>query len=588
MVFEQRRGNSGLRAWRGLLAAAGLALAPVSAWAQGAVLTWNQELLAITQQTSGFLLAGPPDVAMQMAIVDNAMFDAVNVTSGNQYKAFAYSTPAASGASATAAALTAGYQALFGVYSADAWTNVTTNSRFNDITQSGGILDQITTTYNTAMTALGSSQAVTDGIAAGTASANATLARLNGTGAGSATYAMINGLTPQSAPGSGTVPGVYVPPSATNGRPEMYPLWGTVNTVGITASQLQTVMASVTLPGVTNTAASAADQVQQSIASSAYAMNVLQTECAGSGVALSTTVAAACAAANTATGTQLFSPQTLAQNQAALFWNDPGTTIQPPGHWLQIADNVLASADLLTQARVSAAMSTAIVDAGIAAWGDKYTYNLWRPITAIRNCNTSTGYSWNTTLTAASCDTGWASLIATPPHPDYVAGHPAFSGAAATVLTDLLGGSTSFSSTSNSYCNGGTAGYGGADGITIISCNLGSATAAYAAGFYSVANGQCNSISLGTSNVNDSPLICAMTIGFANFVAASEGPLGSEYSRVVGGIHTPFAVTDALSIGNAIGTMVLAANFTQVPEPSTMMVLLTAGLGLLGAARRRR
>ena len=167
----------------------------------------------------------------------------------------------------------------------------------------------------------------------------------------------------------------------------MYPLWGTVNTVGITAAQLQTVMASVTLPGVTNPAASAAGQVQQSIASAAYAMNLLQTECAGSGVALSATVAAACAAANTATSSTLFSPQTLAQNQAALFWNDPGTTIQPPGHWLQIADNVLAgsSLSLMEQARVSAAMSTAIVDAGIAAWGDKYVYNLWRPITAIRS-----------------------------------------------------------------------------------------------------------------------------------------------------------------------------------------------------------
>lgn len=566
-----------------------VAFAPGAARAQNAILTWNQELLAVTQQTSGFLLAGPPDVAMQMAIVDNAMYDAVNVTSGNQYQAFAYSAPAAIGASSTAAALTAGYQALFGVYSASAWTSSATNNRASAITGAGGVLDQITATYSTAMAALGSSQAVTDGVAAGTAAANATLARLNGTGPGSATYAMINGLTPQSAPGSGSTPGVYVPPSATGGRPEMYPLWGTVGTVGISAAQLQTVMASVTLPGVTNPAASAAGQVQQSIASAAYAMNLLQTECAGSGVALSATVAAACAAANTATSSTLFSPQTLAQNQAALFWNDPGTTIQPPGHWLQIADNVLAgsSLSLMEQARVSAAMSTAIVDAGIAAWGDKYVYNLWRPITAIRSCDTSTGYSWNSTLTAASCATNWTSLIATPPHPDYVAGHPAFSGAAATVLTDLLGGSTSFSSSSNSYCNGGTPGFA-ADGYTIVSCTLATATAAYAAGTYTIAAHQCNSISLGTSNANDSPLICAMTISFANFFAASQGPLGSEYSRVVGGIHTPFAVSDALSIGNSIGALVLASNFAAVPEPSAMLVLATAGFGLLGAARRRR
>ena len=33
----------------------------------------------------------------------------------------------------------------------------------------------------------------------------------------------------------------------------------------------------------------------------------------------------------------------------------------------------------------------------------------------------------------------WSSLISTPPHPDYVAGHPAFSGAAATVLASFFG-----------------------------------------------------------------------------------------------------------------------------------------------------
>ena len=155
------------------------------------------------------------------------------------------------------------------------------------------------------------------------------------------------------------------------------------------------------------------------------------------------------------------------------------------------------------------------------------------------------------------------------------------------MLTDLLGGSTSFSSSSNSYCNGGTPGFA-ADGYTIVSCTLATATAAYAAGTYTIAAHQCNSISLGTSNANDSPLICAMTISFANFFAASQGPLGSEYSRVVGGIHTPFAVSDALSIGNSIGALVLASNFAAVPEPSAMLVLATAGFGLLGAARRRR
>ena len=133
--------------------------------------------------------------------------------------------------------------------------------------------------------------------------------------------------------------------------------------------------------------------------------------------------------------------ETTAQANAALFWNDPGTTIQPPGHWLQIADTVMQSqgTNLLQSARLTALLGDAENDAGIATWGEKYNYNLWRPITAIRNCaNGSTGgVTWNPYFVA--CDATWSSLIATPPHPDYVAGHPAFSGAGAAVLADFFG-----------------------------------------------------------------------------------------------------------------------------------------------------
>ena len=166
---------------------------------------------------------------------------------------------------------------------------------------------------------------------------------------------------------------------------------------------------------------------------------------ARSGTALPSGVESVCAAHG-------FLPERAREAQAALFWDDPGGTSQPPGHWLQIADTVTAAAgsDLLQTARATALAGIAMDDAGIATWETKYNYNSWRPFSAIQDCS-----GWNANFT--TCDASWSSLIATPPHPDYLAGHPAFSGAAATALDAALGtDNIAFTSTSDAYCNAGT------------------------------------------------------------------------------------------------------------------------------------
>ena len=78
---------------------------------------------------------------------------------------------------------------------------------------------------------------------------------------------------------------------------------------------------------------------------------------------------------------------------------------------------------LSENARIFALLAMAMGDASIAAWDTKYHYNLWRPLTAIRN-----GDLDGNPLTEA--DPTWVPLLTTPAHPTYASGHATVSGAA--------------------------------------------------------------------------------------------------------------------------------------------------------------
>ena len=133
--------------------------------------------------------------------------------------------------------------------------------------------------------------------------------------------------------------------------------------------------------------------------------------------------------------------RTADNTQSALFWADGSGTYTPAGHWNDIAATAasLAGKSILDNARVFAQLNVALADAGIAAWDAKYTYNTWRPITAIRQADKD-----GNPLTSA--DPNWLPLINTPPFPEYVSGHSTFSGAASAVLTNAFGTNFSFNS----------------------------------------------------------------------------------------------------------------------------------------------
>jgi PAP2 superfamily/CARDB len=132
------------------------------------------------------------------------------------------------------------------------------------------------------------------------------------------------------------------------------------------------------------------------------------------------------------------------QTETAVFWAyDRPDTFRPPAQWNEIAADVALQKDntLAENARLFALLNIAEADAGIAAWDAKYTYNQWRPITAIREADTDGN-------AATVADSNWEPLLDTPPFPDYISGHSTFGAAAGQILARFFGDNTTFSVTS--------------------------------------------------------------------------------------------------------------------------------------------
>jgi hypothetical protein len=88
--------------------------------------------------------------------------------------------------------------------------------------------------------------------------------------------------------------------------------------------------------------------------------------------------------------------------------------------------------DIVDCARLFALTSMAGNDAYIAVFDAKYTYNLWRPLTAIRNAD-------QTNNSATPRDGSWLPLGDTPMHPEYPCAHCINSAAVAAVLQGVAG-----------------------------------------------------------------------------------------------------------------------------------------------------
>ena len=96
----------------------------------------------------------------------------------------------------------------------------------------------------------------------------------------------------------------------------------------------------------------------------------------------------------------------------------------------QIASN--RKMDLVDCARLYALTAMASADAFIAVFDAKYTYNLWRPVTAIRNADL-------TSNPATPREASWQPLGVTPMHPEYPCAHCITASAVSTVLQHVVG-----------------------------------------------------------------------------------------------------------------------------------------------------
>lgn len=142
------------------------------------------------------------------------------------------------------------------------------------------------------------------------------------------------------------------------------------------------------------------------------------------------------------------------QTQIGIYWAYDGTPslCAPPRLYNQIAAQIGKERGLnvVEMARLLALVNVGMADAGIAIWESKYYYNLWRPVTGIRESDVGTGpLGLGDSNPLTEGDAHFTPLGApasnlvgpnfTPPFPAYPSGHAGFGGALFQTLRNFFG-----------------------------------------------------------------------------------------------------------------------------------------------------
>ena len=179
------------------------------------------------------------------------------------------------------------------------------------------------------------------------------------------------------------------------------------------------------------------------------------------------------------------------------------------------------------------AMSTvAVADAGIVAWDSKFDFDLWRPVTGIREADDDGNE-------ATAADPNWTPLGApgnesqpdfTPPFPTYLSGHATFGGALFRSLKLFYGADDISFSVSSEELDGAT----------------------------------------------------------RSFDSFSQAMAENGRSRVYLGIHWYYDDLEAQIVGAEVADIIAGKMFQVVPEPSSALLLAFAATQLAVALRRIR
>ena len=280
---------------------------------------------------------------VRTTIAQLAMFDAVNAVLDGPYRSFASRPASIPGASPEAAAIRAAYVVALNEFPTKAAT--------------------IQSAYDASIAALGANpDAITKGIAAGEAAANAVLAARAGDHREDPD---LEGYTP----GSG--PGVWIPTPPAFGNP-------------------QTPFLRFVRPFGYGDPARFRPHAPPALDRRTYTVDYNEIKDLGR---------------STETN------RTAEQSATALFWSPSASAL-----WTANIRSLARSMDLLTAARFEAIGTATVTNALIACWDAKYTYMFWRPVTAIRAGETDGNRR-------TEADPVWTPFIATPSHPEYPAAH---------------------------------------------------------------------------------------------------------------------------------------------------------------------
>jgi hypothetical protein len=117
------------------------------------------------------------------------------------------------------------------------------------------------------------------------------------------------------------------------------------------------------------------------------------------------------------------------QTESVKFWAAANL-----GFWQDVARQLSAEKkpSLAENARLFALLNMGIANTFIIDWDAKFTYNFWRPVTAIRNGDQDGN-------DATERDAGWTSFNATPMHPEYPSQAAIIAGVSMGILEAVFG-----------------------------------------------------------------------------------------------------------------------------------------------------